>query len=59
MIYYIRINNIMHRDNIKMKETKMIKKFTIVFLTSFIFLSTGCGTYNSFVHDWVKIGDSK
>ena len=42
-----------------MKGTKMIRKFTIIVLTSLIFLSTGCSTYNSIVPDWAKIGDSK
>ena len=42
-----------------MKGIKMIKKFTIIVLTSLMFLSTGCSTYNSIVPDWAKIGDTK
>ena len=41
-----------------MEGIKMIKKFTIIVLTSLMFLSTGCTTYNSIVPDWAKIGDS-
>ena len=37
----------------------MIKKFTIIVLTSLMLLSTGCSTDNSIVPDWAKIGDSK
>ena len=57
--FYIRIKNIILWDNIKMKGIKMIKKITIIVLTSLMFLSTGCSTYNSIVPDWAKIGDSK
>ena len=42
-----------------MEGTKMIKKFTIIVLTSLMFLSAGCSTYNSIVPDWAKIGESK
>ena len=42
-----------------MEGIKMIKKFTIIVLTSLMFLSTGCSTYNYIVPDWAKIGDSK
>ena len=37
----------------------MVIKFTIIVLTSLLFLSTGCSTYNSIVPDWAKIGESK
>ena len=42
-----------------MEGNKMIKKFTIIVLTSLMFLSTGCSTYNSIVPDRAKIGESK
>ena len=42
-----------------MKGIDMVKKFTIIVLTSLLFLSTGCSTYNSIVPDWAKIGESK
>ena len=47
------------KNNTKMEGIKMIKKFTIIVLTSLMFLSTGCSTYNSIVPDWAKIGESK
>ena len=50
---------ILQKNNIKMEGTKMIKKFTIIVLTSLMFLSTGCSTYNSIVPDWAKIDESK
>ena len=59
MFYYIKLNNYIQNNNIKMEWIKMLKKFTIIVLTSLMFLSTGCSTYNSIVPDWAKIGDSK
>ena len=59
MFFYIKLNNNIQKNNIKMEGIKMIKKFTIIVLTSLMFLSTGCSTYNSIVPDWAKIGDSK
>ena len=59
MFYYIKLNNYIQNNNKKMEWIKMLKKFTIIVLTSLMFLSTGCSTYNSIVPDWAKIGDSK
>ena len=59
MSNYIKLNNYIQNNNIKMEGIKMLKKFTIIVLTSLMFLSTGCSTYNSIVPDWAKIGDSK
>ena len=59
MIINIMVNYYILNDNIKMEGFKMIKRFTIIVLTSLMFLSTGCSTYNSIVPDWAKIGESK
>lgn len=37
----------------------MFKKFSILLIASFMFMGTGCATYNSYVPDWAKIGSSK
>ncbi len=36
----------------------MIKKFSILLIATFIFVGSGCSTYNSYVPDWGKIGSS-
>ena len=36
----------------------MIKKLTVLITLSFLLLSSGCSTYNSFVPNWATIGDS-
>ena len=37
----------------------MIKKFSILLIATFMFMGSGCATYNSYVPDWAKIGSSK
>ena len=34
----------------------MIKKFSILLIATFMFMGSGCATYNSYVPDWAKIG---
>jgi len=36
----------------------MIKKFSILLIATFMFVGSGCSTYNSYVPDWAKIGSS-
>ena len=36
----------------------MNKKIIIIILMSFMFLGSGCSTYNSIVPDWAQIGKS-
>ena len=36
----------------------MIKNLTVLITLSFLLLSSGCSTYNSFVPNWATIGAS-
>ena len=36
----------------------MTKKLAVLIVASFIFMGSGCSTYNSLVPDWAKIGSS-
>ena len=36
----------------------MTKNFGILLIATFMFMGSGCATYNSYAPDWAKIGSS-